>query len=608
MELLCEIMAIALVGLVIHTVVLRVQLRRVDRQLRQRLSESSRRPVSLQLSDKGLSRLVSDINRCLKAEERHRLRGIDEEKRFRELIANISHDLRTPLTAIDGYQQLMAKGELDESQQANLATARKHTAEMTRLLEQFFEYSCAISAEKPPEPTRVNLTNLAAESIAAHVPAFEEKGIRVRLLDEAPVFAMCDAGMTRRLVGNLVRNCLQHSAGDVTCAVEQRGEQALLVFTNPVSDPAAIDTTRLFERFYTGDSARNRASGLGLSIVSLLAGQMGGEAAADIDDGALSITIKLPAFIKKNNSIYTARHTGDQRRKTNMDVLKVKGLVKEYELFRLNEVSFSVPESSITGFIGRNGAGKTTTLRSLLDMVHPNAGQIEFFGMPFSENESEIKKDIGFVSGGADYYPRTKLKTIAAVTKSFYESWDDAAFARYMKMFKLDGEKRIKELSAGMKVKFSLALALSHRARLLILDEPTSGLDPVSRDDLLDVFIGLVDSEKVSILFSTHITSDLERCADRIVYIKEGTIIAEEKTDAFTESYRLVDGASDQLTERLDKALIGRKKTRGGFEGLIKAEDESAAEGLKISPADLQSIMVFTEKEEYSFDKEGEDK
>ena len=209
---------------------------------------------------------------------------------------------------------------------------------------------------------------------------------------------------------------------------------------------------------------------------------------------------------------------------TMMDILDVRDLGKNYPAFKLDGVSFSLERGKITGFIGRNGAGKTTTLKSVLNFIHPDRGEVRFFNQLFSAAELEIKQRIGFVSGGVDYYSKKKIKSITAVTKTFYKNWDDAAYKSFIKMFSLDESKSPSQLSAGMKVKYALALALSHNAELLILDEPTSGLDPVSRDELLELFMEL-SSKGTTILFSTHITSDLEKCADNIIYIKNGKII-----------------------------------------------------------------------------------
>lgn len=207
-----------------------------------------------------------------------------------------------------------------------------------------------------------------------------------------------------------------------------------------------------------------------------------------------------------------------------MNTLEVRNLRKVYPAFTLQDVSFTVPAGSVTGLVGRNGAGKSTTLKSLLGLVHPDGGEVRFCGMDTAENEKSFKEEIGVVLGGIDFYPKKKLKTITAVTKKFYVNWDEEAYRRYMSLFALDEQKRVDQLSNGMRVKYLIALALSHGARLLILDEPTSGLDPVSRDELVQLFKALVADGQRSVLFSTHITSDLEKCADAIVYIKEGKV------------------------------------------------------------------------------------
>ena len=207
-----------------------------------------------------------------------------------------------------------------------------------------------------------------------------------------------------------------------------------------------------------------------------------------------------------------------------MNTLEVRNLRKVYPAFTLQDVSFTVPAGSVTGLVGRNGAGKSTTLKSLLGLVHPDGGEVRFCGMDTMEHEKAFKEEIGVVLGGIDFYPKKKLKTITAVTKKFYVNWDEEAYRRYMALFALDEQKRVDQLSNGMRVKYLIALALSHGARLLILDEPTSGLDPVSRDELVQLFKALVADGQRSVLFSTHITSDLEKCADAIVYIKEGKV------------------------------------------------------------------------------------
>ncbi len=230
----------------------------------------------------------------------------------------------------------------------------------------------------------------------------------------------------------------------------------------------------------------------------------------------------------------------------------MRGLCKEYPAFSLRDVSFSLEAGSITGFIGRNGAGKTTTIKSMLNIVHPEKGEVYYFGMPLIGNESVVKQRVGFSSGVVNYYKKKKLGEIAAVTKSFYRNWDDGAYNKYKALFALDENKALCELSEGMKVKSNLLLALSHRAEMLILDEPTSGLDPFSRDELTDLF-GILKEHGVAIFFSTHITSDLEKCADNIVYIRNGQVIAAGTKQRFCDNFGESGETLEQIMLRLEK-------------------------------------------------------
>ena len=278
-----------------------------------------------------------------------------------------------------------------------------------------------------------------------------------------------------------------------------------------------------------------------------------------------------------------------------MSVLDVRNLCKSYPGFSLSGVSFSLEEGKITGFIGRNGAGKSTTLGCILNFIHKDSGEITIFGKKLTDCESEIKQEVGFVSGAVNFYPKKKLKTIASVTKRFYSEWDDGAYEKYRKLFSLDENKTPSELSAGMKVKFSLALALSHGAKLLILDEPTSGLDPVSRQELLEIFLELKD-KGITVLFSTHITSDLDFCADNIIYIKNGRINAESSIRDFVDAYRTLSYEKGSIPEALSEKLIGEVRTKNGFCALIK-KDEEALFDRTAEKADLESCMIHLEKE-----------
>jgi len=277
------------------------------------------------------------------------------------------------------------------------------------------------------------------------------------------------------------------------------------------------------------------------------------------------------------------------------DVLTVRGLCKNYPAFSLCDVSFSVEKGSITGFIGRNGAGKTTTLKSILGLCRKDRGEVYYFGLPFSENESYIKQRIGYAGGAVNYYPRKKIKDIVAITKSFYEHFDDGLFSTYLKKFSLDENKCPRELSEGMKVKFNLALALSHGAEFLILDEPTSGLDPVSREELLEVFLSLCE-EGVSILFSTHIVSDLEKCADHIVYLQKGKVLLDKPFDEFTEDYLLVK-SKDALEEERAAFSLGTSKSRDGYTSLIEKKNSLHFDKDCLQNPSVEDVIVHLEKE-----------
>ncbi|WP_136605030.1 ABC transporter ATP-binding protein [Paenibacillus dokdonensis] len=280
-----------------------------------------------------------------------------------------------------------------------------------------------------------------------------------------------------------------------------------------------------------------------------------------------------------------------------MLALDIRNLNKKYPNFQLKDVSFQLEKGYIMGFIGANGAGKTTTIKSIMNMIHIDSGEVRILGKNAAEHETELKQEIGCAFGGIDFYTRSKLKTLTDVIKKFYKNWDDETYYNYLRRFKLDEDKKIAELSTGMKVKYNLALALSHGAKLLILDEPTSGLDPIARDDLLDIFQELVVDGEISILFSTHITTDLEKCADFITFIENGQIIASSEKNDFMESYRLLSGNESQLN-RVKEQLISYKINSFGFTGLIHSKDFDPSSDIKTITPSLEEIMIYFAKKE----------
>lgn len=279
-----------------------------------------------------------------------------------------------------------------------------------------------------------------------------------------------------------------------------------------------------------------------------------------------------------------------------MNLIEIRGLCKNFDKFKLQNVDITLEEGFIMGFIGKNGAGKSTTLKTSLNLMNNDGGTVKLCGYSMPEEEIEIKNQVGYVFGGVDFYPEHKIKVITDLTKEFYRDWDEKRYNELCERFEIDQSKKFKQLSAGMKVKYSIAVALSHNAKLLILDEPTSGLDPAARDDLILIFQEFVEDGKHSILFSTHITSDLEKCADFITYIKSGEILASSDVETFEKSYLLVAGKKDDLTPELEGKVIGIHKHNLGFEGMIKADDKALVEGMEISVPSLEDIMIHLER------------
>lgn len=287
------ILAIIVLMLMLYILVIRTQLRRINRQLENRLAGDTRQPIRIELINHELNQLTSNINKCLKAEETLRLECVREEKRFKELIANISHDLRTPLTAIRGYQQLMEKGQLTEGQRKKLGIAQKHAEQLGQLVDHFFEYSYLLNSELKPQLVRINLTNLLTECLAGYVSTFEEHGLTLSFEETSPIFVLADKEMTLRIIQNLLRNCITHSAGNVEVKLSAL-QTAVISIKNPIENTSQIDTTRLFDRFYTGDKSRSKTTGLGLPIVKILAEEMGGNVVADLYKNQLTIQVEFP--------------------------------------------------------------------------------------------------------------------------------------------------------------------------------------------------------------------------------------------------------------------------------------------------------------------------
>jgi ABC-2 type transport system ATP-binding protein len=281
------------------------------------------------------------------------------------------------------------------------------------------------------------------------------------------------------------------------------------------------------------------------------------------------------------------------------NILEVKGLRKEYKDFTLNDVSFTLEKGYIMGFIGPNGAGKSTTIKLIMNLARKDGGTIKIFGLDNISSERDVKERIGFVYDENYFYEELNPIEMKNVIAPFYKNWDNKVFDKLMRDFNLPNKKKIKELSKGMKMKFSLAVALSHKAELIIMDEPTSGLDPVFRSEILDILYSLIQDENKSVFFSTHITTDLEKIADYITFINNGQVIFSRPKDEILETYGIVKGGKQLLDKDTRKEFIGIRENSYGFEGLtgnIEKIKKIFKNNLLVEKPSLDDIMVYTVK------------
>ncbi|MBQ3918805.1 MAG: ABC transporter ATP-binding protein, partial [Oscillospiraceae bacterium] len=252
------------------------------------------------------------------------------------------------------------------------------------------------------------------------------------------------------------------------------------------------------------------------------------------------------------------------------NILEINGLNKRYDDFELKDVTFSLPKGYIMGFVGQNGSGKTTTIRSILNMAKTESGKISVFGLDSVEDSIAIKERIGVVFDSLYLAEHLTAKQIEQQLRPFYKDWSSEEFSRRLKEFELPDNKKVGEFSKGMKMKFMIAIALSHNAELIILDEPTSGLDPVARDELLDILAEYIEDESRGVLFSTHITADVERIADYVTILHNGKVWYTGTKDELTEEYAVLKGGEEDLPAAVKEKLIGFHAYRNGFEALIR--------------------------------------
>ena len=279
--------------------------------------------------------------------------------------------------------------------------------------------------------------------------------------------------------------------------------------------------------------------------------------------------------------------------------LQVTDVTKHYDSgFTLDDVTFDLPKGYIMGLIGPNGAGKSTLIKLILNMVHRDAGSIHVFGLDDIADEESVKEQLGVVFDSSYYIEFWTVNQVEKIMSGMYSAWDTQAFDSYLRRFGLDRKKKVKELSRGMQMKLMLAVALSHHARLLILDEPTSGLDVLARDDLMDILQQYIADGESSVLFSTHITADLERAADFITYITDGRLYYTGPKDEFEESFRLVKGGPDELRKLPAGTVLGAHVYETGFDALVRAENlataTAAVPGLVVENASIDDIIRLT--------------
>jgi ABC-2 type transport system ATP-binding protein len=276
--------------------------------------------------------------------------------------------------------------------------------------------------------------------------------------------------------------------------------------------------------------------------------------------------------------------------------LELKGVRKQFPGFLLDKVSLSLPRGYIMGLVGANGAGKTTAIQLILNMIKRDDGEILVFGRDNIKDEKAIKQEIGVVFDSSIYAEAWTLRDTEKAVSVFYENWDHDVFMDMVQRFELPSNKKIRDFSRGMQMKLMLACAFSHNAKLLILDEPTSGLDPGARDSLLEILQEYIRDGERSVLFSTHITTDLERVADYVTLMNGGRVFYTGSMDDLKAAYRMVKGRPDDLTPQREKSVMGIRKTERGFEGLINVTDAASFKDCILEPASIDNIVICVRK------------
>ena len=277
------------------------------------------------------------------------------------------------------------------------------------------------------------------------------------------------------------------------------------------------------------------------------------------------------------------------------NAIEVKGLTKKRDTFFLNNVNLTVPKGYIVGLIGENGAGKSTTIKAILNLINKDSGTIKIFGQDYQQHEKEIKQQIGVVFDDCHFPKQLTAKDLNLILKNIYSNWDTNLYHDYLNQFKLPLNKPIKDLSRGMKMKLSLATALSHRPKLLILAGPTSGLDPIIRNEILDIFLDFIQDEEHSILISSHITSDLEKVADYITFIHEGEIVFSDSKDHLLYDYGLIKCQEKDFCSIDPEDIVKYKKNSYHYEVLIKNKRQlkNKYKALTMDSVSIEDLMLL---------------
>ncbi|MBR1431662.1 ABC transporter ATP-binding protein [Ruminococcus sp.] len=276
-----------------------------------------------------------------------------------------------------------------------------------------------------------------------------------------------------------------------------------------------------------------------------------------------------------------------------MNAIEIKDLTKEYDGFKLDNISLVLPSGCIMGLIGENGAGKSTTINSILGLKKYKKGSIKVLGQDMN---AKLKNDIGVVLDEVGLPEALNVKNIGTIMRNVYSNWSDDDFNRYINKFSLPENKKFGDFSKGMKMKLAIAIALSHNAKLLILDEPTSGLDPLVRDEIIDILIEFTRDEDHSILISSHIVSDLEKLCDYIAFIHKGKLMLCEEKDVLLERYRFISATEEQINKLDHDAVKGKKVGKFSTEAIV--DQELIPESFRTSPVTIEDLFVFMAKEE----------